>query len=168
LQTTLNYQTPGRKTTYRLDLSEAVIRRPKYYRSVNNKYNLSSSFNLGSGTSVLMYYNQFYTDTYGDLYNQPSGNDQTISGVTYNANNTKKNGLNLSATWSLRQDRAKQSGVKKTTELINLFLTYQTQANWKYSININTSAATDPAVKSPLGYNYTTDDTIIVTVTYQF
>jgi len=168
VQTILDYRTPGSKTTYHLDLSQAVTRRQEYNRSVNNIYNLSSTFNLGPGTSVRMFYNQFYTDNYRDLYSQPSGNDQTISGVTYNANNTKKSGLNLSATWQLRQDRSKQTGIKKTTELINLLLKYQTQANWQYSLNITTSAATDPSANSPLGYNYTTNDNIIVTVFYNF
>jgi hypothetical protein len=165
IRAALNYGTPGGKSTYNLELVEETVTGQSASRNVRKLYNLNTNVNLGPAASLNMFYNQLYSDNYGSAFTLPDSNDQTVSGVRYAI---RGSGLDLSATWQLRQSRFERSGIRKSYEEINLNLRYQTQAKWIYNFNVQSKANAEAAAAAPLGYNYTTDDTITVTVSYQF
>ena len=162
----LSYKTPGGQTSYTVTVREETKREPvKDRRSTNDQYNLRTVVNLGPATRLRMFYNQHYSDSYHGPWEPPSGNDQTLSGVTYQ---TSGNGLTLDATWQQRLTRFQLSDRKKDYESINVALSYATPAGWRYTLKLDTSAEVDPNAANPLGYNYSTKDRIQAIVTYTF
>ncbi|MBN2080573.1 hypothetical protein JW859_00045 [bacterium] len=161
-----SYRTPGNKTRYSATLSENITRLPDTdRRTLYNRLELRSTVNLGPKADLDFFYNQAYTNTYKGLLAEPTGNDLTETGFNYSINSDY---LSLATSYTAQQFKYVHTGQKKDTELVNVQLTYNAPAGWRYSFKVQTNLTNDDNVEAPLGYNYTTEDQILATVTYSF
>ena len=166
LSSEFQYNIPGNRGRVNALYRSEMQRRPdENRRNTRDEVNINSTFQLGRKANITLFYSQSYNNAFNSAFGLPDGNDVLSSGFSYNMQSGE--GLQLSANW--RQYLRDNPGDRKTnTQKLDLLLSYQTQANWRYDLTLQTSDETVTPTAAPQGYDYATENVIRALVTYTF
>lgn len=162
----LHYNVPGNRGQWSAYYSQNLQRQPQLQQSnVNDTVTVNSLFPLGRSASMAMFYSQSYSTSFSSPLSLPHGTDYTLAGFRYSLQGDQ--GLGLDATWQ-QQLRGYPGANKVNTQILDLTLSYQTAATWRYSLTLHAQDGTTTPTLSPHGFDYATENTIVALVTYSF